>query len=198
MGHDSIQLTRSDKGGGILVDSQLWPDRNGARHQESEGKMTNVADLISKARLVLGDETTITAAGSSDFRTLCGHPGGRVAADAVVGDAVGSPLISGVAGAVSTHAARDVNAQAHGVTSRMLVAVSPETIHLLGLPATGQRRTGSFCTSPEPPPLLGEEMACPDASISRTRRLGRDRHDRIDGASRRTPQERRACSPVGR
>lgn len=100
--------------------------------------MTNVADLISKARVVLGDRATITAAGVLGLQdNYAAILVAGLAADAVVGDVAGSALTSGLAGAVSTHAARDVNAQAHGVTTRMLVAVTPDTIHLLGLPAKG-------------------------------------------------------------
>ncbi len=100
--------------------------------------MTKVDDLISKARLVLGDEVTITAAGVLGLQdNYAAILVAGLAADTLVGDGTGGALTSGVVGAVSTHAARDINAQAHGVTTRMLVAVTPEAIHLLGLPATG-------------------------------------------------------------
>jgi hypothetical protein len=100
--------------------------------------MPNVAVLISKAHVVLGDETTITAAGvlglQDNYKALFAS---GLAAGAVVGDVPGGALTSGVVGAASTHMARDINAEAQGVTTRMLVALTPETIHLLALPAVG-------------------------------------------------------------
>jgi hypothetical protein len=98
----------------------------------------NVSDLITSAQSALGDGTTVTAAGVLGLQD---DYAGIVAAGFVAGVAVddvgGGALAAGVAGGASTHAARALNAQAQGVTTRMLVAVTADAIHLFALPATG-------------------------------------------------------------
>jgi hypothetical protein len=90
--------------------------------------MNDPEALRAKAALVLGGAETILAAG------IFGMQDNYLAltAGGVVGGTVGGSGATGVIGNVAgMHVARDLNAQSHGVTLRMLLAVTPTQIHIL-------------------------------------------------------------------
>lgn len=91
--------------------------------------------LIAAATPLVQPDGPVTAAGVFGLQdNYLAIATGGVAADAALpGGAVGGAL----AGAAGTEAGRRANAAAKGVTVRMLVALTPTTIHVLALPALG-------------------------------------------------------------
>jgi hypothetical protein len=89
--------------------------------------------LIADARNVIGDGEEILAAGifglQDDYAKLA--VAGVATGAATTALDVTNPLAGGVAFGVATHETRRLNAENMGLTVRMLVAVTPATIHVL-------------------------------------------------------------------
>ena len=96
-------------------------------------------ELISEAQQVLGEDEKILAAGIFGLQDDYGKIAiAGVATGTVAGLAgLDSPLEQGVAAGAAIHATREHEASEEGVTVRMLVAVTPTTIHVLDRSATG-------------------------------------------------------------
>lgn len=95
--------------------------------------MNDPETLRAKAVSILGDAEPVVAAGIFGMQdNYLALTAGGVVGSSVAGG-VGGGVAGGVAGNVlGMHAARELNAQSHGVTLRMLVAVTPTQIHILG------------------------------------------------------------------
>ncbi len=90
-------------------------------------------DLLDAARAVVGTDTEVLAAGifglqNTQVAAVVGGMAAGAALSAVPGD---SPLLDGATTAVAMHTAREVSAAAQGLTVRMLVAATADTIHVL-------------------------------------------------------------------
>lgn len=94
--------------------------------------MNSPSDLIGKATIVVGTEQPVIAAGIFGLNDDYVAIGLSTAAGAGLTEAVlDNPLASGVGGAGATHATRSTLAASEGLTVRMLVAVTPESIRVL-------------------------------------------------------------------
>jgi hypothetical protein len=99
--------------------------KKGRTHADHFVVMNDPETLLAKASDILGASETLVAAGifglQDNYLALT--------ADGAVGSAaLGGGAVENVAG---MHVARDLNAAAHGVTVRMLVAVTASHIHVL-------------------------------------------------------------------
>lgn len=88
--------------------------------------------LRAKAQSVLGTDEPVLAAGI--FGLQDGYR--AITAGGLAGSSIGSAAVGGIAGGVvgnvaGMHAARELRAEAQGVTVRMLVAVTEQHIHIL-------------------------------------------------------------------
>ena len=105
--------------------------------------MPNESELIAQAQTALGD----TGSGSGETVIAAGVFGlqdnyaalavGGLASGAVADALPGGAATDAVTAAAGVHVTRQVMAEQQGVTVRMLVAVSAESIHLFALGATG-------------------------------------------------------------
>ncbi len=103
--------------------------------------MNNPEELIVKAGAVLGSKVKVLAAGIFGLKDNYVAVGLGTAAGAGVGEAVlDNPLATGVAGATAMHATRSAIAASHGLTVRMLVAITDERIQVMDW-ATGSGPT---------------------------------------------------------
>jgi hypothetical protein len=89
--------------------------------------------LISEARTVIGDGEEVLAAGifglQDDYAKIA--VAGVATGAAASALHVSGPLAQGTVNAATLHETRRLNAEAHGLTTRMLVAVTPAAIHIL-------------------------------------------------------------------
>jgi len=90
-------------------------------------------DVLKHAAETFLPEDTVLAAGIFGLQDNYVTVAAVGLAGAATADAVGleGPLASGVVGAASIHAARDINADSQGLAVRMLIAVTVSTIHVL-------------------------------------------------------------------
>ncbi|MCS5729074.1 hypothetical protein N1031_04815 [Herbiconiux moechotypicola] len=100
------------------------------------------AALIAEAEGLLGDGEKVVAAGHFGLASLRGaHLAGGVvgglAGAVAVDDVLSGALGAGLGGLAATHSA----AEAQGVTVKMLVAVTADTIHLLNRDTGGRLQT---------------------------------------------------------
>ena len=100
--------------------------------------MPHESELIEKAQTALGSDHTVIAAGvfglQDNYKAIfVGGLASSAVADALPGDA----MTDGATAAAGVHVTRQVMAENQGVTVRMLVAVTDESIHLFALGATG-------------------------------------------------------------
>jgi hypothetical protein len=100
--------------------------------------MGNEAELVARAQSVLGPEHPVLAAGIFGLQdNYAAIAVGGLASSAVAAELPGGAMTDGIVGAAGVHATREVVAQSKGVTVRMLVAVTDDSIHLFALSATG-------------------------------------------------------------
>ena len=92
---------------------------------------------IEAAQELIGPGEQIKALGSFGLQdNYAAVTAGAVAGDMAVPKSAGP--VAGAAGiAVGNFAAKQANAEAHGVTERMLVAVTESKIHILAMPMVG-------------------------------------------------------------
>jgi len=96
------------------------------------------SELIEAAQTALGSDHTVLAAGvfglQDDYKAITvGGLASAAVADALPGGATTDALTA----AAGIHVTRQVMAENQGLTVRMLVAVTRESIHLFALGATG-------------------------------------------------------------
>lgn len=101
--------------------------------------MANAQDLIERAETVVPPGTTVLAAGVFAVRddhisNALAALGGSAVADALFDNAAAE----GIGAAAGVRAAREANASRQGVSLRMLVVATPESILLFQLPAAGE------------------------------------------------------------
>lgn len=98
------------------------------------------AELIAEARSLLGDDEEVLAAGHFGLASLIvGQAAGMQAGSLLSG---GDALAGGMGGLAATKAA----AEAQGVTMKVIVAITPDTVHLLNRDTGGrlEARVTSF------------------------------------------------------
>jgi hypothetical protein len=97
------------------------------------GETVDEQALIADARSVIGDGEEVLAAGifglQDDYAKLA--VAGVATGAATTALHVTDPVAGGVAFGVATHETRRLNAEGLGLTVRMLVAVTADTIHIL-------------------------------------------------------------------
>lgn len=100
--------------------------------------MPHESELIETAQTALGSDHTVVAAGvfglQDNYKAIFA---GGLASSAVADALPGGALTDGATAAAGIHVTRQVVAETQGVTVRMLVAVTHESIHLFALGATG-------------------------------------------------------------
>lgn len=100
--------------------------------------MPHESELIEKAQTALGSDHTVIAAGvfglQDNYKAIFV---GGLASSAVADALPGGAMTDGATAAAGVHVTRQVMAETQGVTVRMLVAVTDESIHLFALGATG-------------------------------------------------------------
>lgn len=92
------------------------------------------SQLIAAARTVLGPGTDVLAAGIMGLQETQYAAAAAAVASGAALDALphgADPLEHAAGAAVAVHTARQVDAAAHGLTVRMLVAVTADRIHVL-------------------------------------------------------------------
>ncbi|GAA1949839.1 hypothetical protein [Microbacterium aquimaris] len=97
------------------------------------------AEIIAEARQILGNQEEVIAAGHFGLANLiiaqiAGGTAGGVAADSVWDSGTSSALGVGLGGLAAVKA----SAEAQGVTMKMIVAITPEQIHLLNRDTGGR------------------------------------------------------------
>ena len=96
--------------------------------------MPHEAELIEKAKAALGADHQVIAAGVFGLQdNYLAIAAGGLVSGAVANDLPGGAATEGIVAAAGVHATRDVMAEQKGVTVRMLVAVTADTIHLFSL-----------------------------------------------------------------
>ncbi|MDH4112458.1 MAG: hypothetical protein OEV60_07200 [Actinomycetota bacterium] len=105
-------------------------------------------DLTAIAQDLIGPDEQVTAAGvfalQDNYKAITGA---AVAESIVMPDNAGG-LLQGVGTIITLEAARHGNAAAHGVTERMLVAVTDTTIHVFAMSAMGGKVERELMTFP--------------------------------------------------
>ncbi len=100
--------------------------------------MPHELELIETAQTALGSDHTVVAAGvfglQDDYKAIMV---GGLASAAVAEALPGGTTTEAVTAAAGVHVTRQVMAEKQGLTVRMLVAVTKESIHLFALGATG-------------------------------------------------------------
>jgi len=100
--------------------------------------MPSEAELLDAAQQFLGGSENVVAAGVFGLQdNYAAVMAGGLAAGAIADTLPGGAVTDGVLAGAGVHAARSLNADAKGVSVRMLVAVTEQSIHLLSLSATG-------------------------------------------------------------
>ncbi|MGO8872063.1 MAG: hypothetical protein ACLQPH_11805 [Acidimicrobiales bacterium] len=93
--------------------------------------MNDERELLSKAEQVIGTDQEILAAGIFGHQDPAATTMAAMAGAAAGSAALDDPVIAGLGGAASVHAAREAVAASKGLTTRMLVAVTRSSIHVL-------------------------------------------------------------------
>jgi hypothetical protein len=88
-------------------------------------------DLVTRAEEVLGQDERVVAAGIFGLQDSTETSIAAMAGAAVGSAVLDSPVTAGIGSAATVHATRHAVAAAHGLTVRMLVAVTGSHIHLL-------------------------------------------------------------------
>ena len=100
--------------------------------------MPHESELIEKAQTALGSEHTVLAAGvfglQDNYKAIAV---GGLASSAVADALPGGTTTDAVTAAAGIHVTRQVMAEKQGLTVRMLVAVTDDSIHLFALGGTG-------------------------------------------------------------
>lgn len=100
--------------------------------------MPHESELIEKAQTALGQDHHVVAAGVFGLQdSYAAIALGGLASSAVADELPGGAATDAVAAAAGVHVTRQVMAERQGVTVRMLVAVTEESIHLFALGETG-------------------------------------------------------------
>jgi len=132
---DSRQSTRTPT---LITASALTDPVTEIELTEIGGLMPSEAELLDAAQQFLGPTEHVVAAGGFGLQdNYAAIMVGGLAAGAIADSLPGEAVTDGVAAAAGEHVARDLNASAKGVSVRMLVAVTEQSIHLLALSATG-------------------------------------------------------------
>ncbi len=101
--------------------------------------MPHESELIEKAQTALGSDHTVVAAGvfglQDNYKAI--FVGGLASSAVARRSPRGRTPTDAVTAAAGIHVTRQVMAENQGVTVRMLVAVTHESIHLFALGATG-------------------------------------------------------------
>jgi len=109
--------------------------------------MPSEAELLDAAQQFLGTTEHVVAAGVFGLQdNYAAIMVGGLAASAVADSLPGGAVTDGAVGAAGVHVARDLNADAKGVSVRMLVAVTEQSIHLLSLSAVGSQPERALMT----------------------------------------------------
>jgi hypothetical protein len=92
-------------------------------------------DLIADSQALVGEEGTVHAAGifglQDNYKAIA--VGGAVTGVALPD----TPGMAGVGAGLSIEATRQLNAEAQGVSVRMMLAVTDDTIHVFSMPTLG-------------------------------------------------------------
>lgn len=100
--------------------------------------MPSEAELVDAAQQFLGPTEQVVAAGVLAVQdNYAAIMVAGLAAGAIADSLPGGAVTDGVLAGAGVHVARDLNADAKGVSVRMLVAVTERSIHLLSLSAIG-------------------------------------------------------------
>ncbi|WP_030434567.1 hypothetical protein [Actinoplanes subtropicus] len=99
--------------------------------------MFDFDELARKTQRILSVDRPIIVGILGVPSDLVGDITAIITAGSIADDLGVSALTDGILTAGGLRAAREVNARSQGVSVRLVVAVTPETIHLLSLPAVG-------------------------------------------------------------